>query len=251
MIPVSVVIVTKDEEANIEDALRSAAGAQEIVVVDAFSSDRTVEICRRYTDKVFQHAWDGYARQKQRAVDHAQGPWVLVLDADERISPELRDEMTLALQHTDYDGFSLPRRNYFLGRWIQHSGWWPDRTLRLFKKDRGGLEDREVHEKVVVNGRVGRLTAPLEHYSYRTISDYIRKMEVYSTLAAQEIRKNARPGIFSLLLRPLFTFFKMYVLRLGFLDGVHGLVLAALYGYYTFLKYARAWEQHENTGNQV
>ena len=251
MIPISVVIVTKNEEANIEDALRSAAGAQEIVVVDSFSADRTVEICRRYTDRIFQHAWPGYARQKQLAVDYAQGPWVLILDADERITPELRDEIAGAMQDTDYDGFSLPRRNYFLGRWIKHSGWWPDRTLRLFRKDRGGLEDREVHEKVIVRGRVGQLHAPLEHYTYRTISDYVRKMEVYSSLAAKEIRKRGQPGIFSLVAKPFFTFFKMYVLRLGFLDGVHGLVLAVLYGYYTFLKYARAWEQHEKKGNEV
>jgi len=251
VIPISVVIVTKNEEANIEDALRSAAGAQEIVVVDSFSADRTVEICRRYTDRIFQHAWPGYARQKQLAVDHAQGPWVLILDADERITPELRDEIARAMQDTDYDGYSLPRRNYFLGRWIKHSGWWPDRTLRLFRKDRGGLEDREVHEKVIVRGRVGQLHAPLEHYTYRTISDYVRKMEVYSSLAAKEIRKRGRPGIFSLIAKPFFTFFKMYVLRLGFLDGVHGLVLAVLYGYYTFLKYARAWEQHEKKGNEV
>lgn len=243
MIPVSVVIVTKDEEANIEDALRSAADAREIVVVDAFSTDRTVEICRKYTDRVFQNAWPGYARQKQLAVDHAQGPWVLILDADERITPELREEMARALQNTDFDGFSMPRRNYFLGRWIRHSGWWPDRTLRLFRKDRGRLEDRDVHEKVVVSGRVGQLHAPLEHYTYRSISDYIRKMEVYSSLAAKEIRKKGRPGISSLIVRPFFTFLKMYVIRLGFLDGLHGLVLAILYGYYTFLKYAKAWEE--------
>ena len=251
MIPVSVVMVTKDEERNIEDALRSAAGAQEIVVVDSFSADGTVEICRRYTDRIFQHEWLGYARQKQLAVDHAQGPWVLILDADERLTPELRDEIARAVQGTDYDGFFLPRRNYFLGRWIKHSGWWPDSTLRLFRKDRGGLEDREVHEKVVVRGRVGQLNAPLEHHTYRTISDYVRKMDVYASLAAKEMRKRGRPGIFSLLARPFFTFFRMYVLRGGFLDGMHGLVLAVLYGYYTFLKYARAWEQHEKRGNQV
>ena len=251
MIPVSVVIVTKDEEKNIEDALRSAADAQEIVIVDSFSTDRTVEICRRYTDRVFQHAWSGYARQKQLAVDHAQGPWVLILDADERITPELREEITRAIQDTGYDGFSMPRRNYFLGKWIKHSGWWPDSTLRLFRKERGGLEDREVHEKVVVNGRVGQLNAPLEHYTYRTISEYVRKMEVYSSLAAKEIRKKGRPGIMSLIAKPFFTFFKMYVLRLGFLDGVHGLVLGVLYGYYTFLKYAKTWEQNEKQGNQV
>ena len=251
MIPVSVVIIAKNEEGNIEDALRSAGGFKEIIVVDSFSTDRTIEICRRYTDRVFQHAWPGYARQKQLAVDHAQGPWVLILDADERITPDLREEIARVMQNTAYDGFSMPRRNYFLGRWIKHGGWWPDCTLRLFRKDRGGLEDREVHEKVVVNGRVGQLHAPLEHYSYRNISDYICKMEVYSRLAAQEIRKKGRPGIFSLLIRPFFTFFKMYALRLGFLDGLHGLVLAVLYGHYTFLKYARAWEGHEKKGNQV
>ena len=244
MIPVSVVIVTRDEEMNIEDALRSAAGAQEIVVVDSFSKDRTVEICRQYTGKVYQHEWRGYAGQKQLAVDLAQGPWVLILDADERITPELRDEITRVVKNTDCDGFSMPRRNYFLGRWIRHSGWWPDRTLRLFRKDRGGLEDREVHEKVVVSGKVGQLDAPLEHYTYRTISDYVRKMEVYSSLAAAQIRKQRRPGAFSLLVKPLFTFFKMYVLRRGFLDGMHGLMLAWLYSYYTFLKYAKAWERN-------
>ncbi len=245
MIPVSVVIVTKDEERNIEDALRSAAGAQEIVVVDSFSTDRTVEICRGYTDRVLQHAWLGYARQKQLAVDHARGPWVLILDADERITPELRDEIAGAILNTDCDGFSLPRRNYFLGRWIKHSGWWPDSTLRLFRKDRGGLEDREVHEKVVVRGRVGQLHAPLEHHTYRSIADYVHKAELYSSLAAKEIRKRGRPGIFSLIAKPFFTFVKMYVLRRGFLDGMHGLVLAVLYGYYTFLKYARAWEENQ------
>jgi glycosyltransferase involved in cell wall biosynthesis len=250
LIPVSVVIVTKDEEENIEDALKSAADAREIIVVDSFSTDRTVEICRRYTDRVYQQEWLGYARQKQKAVDYAAGPWVLILDADERLTPELREEIlsvvspaAASLTAHGCDGYLIPRKNFFLGRWIRHSGWWPDMTLRLFRKDRGSLEDREVHEKVVVNGPVGALHNPIEHYTYRTVSDYVRKMQTYSTLAAREIRKKGRPGIASLLLKPCFTFFKMYVLRLGFLDGMHGIVLAALYGYYTFLKYAKAWEQ--------
>ena len=244
MIPLSVVIVTKDEETNIEDALRSAAGAQEIVVVDSFSTDRTVDICRQYTDKIHRHEWQGYSRQKQLAVDLAQGPWVLILDADERITPELRDEISRILTETDCEGFSMPRRNYFLGKWIRHSGWWPDRTLRLFRKDKGRLEDREVHEKVVVSGKVGRLEAPLEHHTYRTISEYLRKMEAYSSLAAVQIRKRRRPGAVSMCVKPLFTFFRMYVVRRGFLDGTHGLILAWLYSYYTFLKYTRAWEKN-------
>jgi glycosyltransferase involved in cell wall biosynthesis len=243
VIPVSVVIVTKDEEVNIEDALRSAADVQEIVVVDSFSTDRTVEICRQYTDRIYPHEWRGYARQKQLAVDLAQGPWVLILDADERITAELRAEIARILTDTDCDGFSMPRRNYFLGKWIRHSGWWPDRTLRLFRKDRGRLEDREVHEKVVVSGKVGQLDAPLEHHTYRTISDYVRRMETYSSLAAAQIRKKERPGALSLVIKPLFTFFRMYLIRRGFLDGMHGLILACLYSCYTFLKYAKAWEK--------
>ncbi len=236
-------IVTHNEERNIEDALKSAADFSEIIVVDSFSADRTIEICKRYTNKIFQHEWPGYARQKQRAVDYAVNPWVFILDADERITEELREEIARTVERTDHDGFTMPRKNFFLGRWIRHSGWWPDRTLRLFRKDRGSLEDREVHEKVVVTGSVGNLNGCLEHYTYRTISDYLRKMETYATLAALEIRKKSdRPGIISLLVKPCFTFLKMYILRFGFLDGMHGLLLAVLYGYYTFLKYAKAWE---------
>jgi len=237
------VIVTHNEERNIEDALRSAADFDEIIVVDSFSTDRTVEICKRYTDKVYQNEWLGYATQKQRAVDYAVSPWVFILDADERITAELREEIAETIERTDQDGFSVPRKNFFLGRWIRHSGWWPDKTLRLFRKDKGSLEDREVHEKVVVHGSVKNLKGCLEHYTYRTISDCIRKMEIYSTLAAREIRKKAgRPGLASLLFNPGVTFIKMYILRLGFLDGMHGMLLAVLYGYYTFLKYAKAWE---------
>jgi glycosyltransferase involved in cell wall biosynthesis len=244
---VSVVIVTKDEEGNIEDALRSAAEFQEIVVVDSFSSDRTVEICRRYTDRVYQHEWQGYSKQKQLAVDYASNEWVFLLDADERITHELGREVFGSVQssssaHDGYDGFFVPRKNYFLGKWIRHSGWWPDCTLRLFRKSAGRLEDREVHEKVVVRGKTGLLNNPMEHYTYRTIGDFLRKMDAYSALAAREIRKKGRPGISAIMLKPFFTSFKMYLLRLGFLDGMHGMLLAVLYGYYTFLKYTRAWE---------
>lgn len=244
MFPVSVVIVTKDEEINIEDALKSVADAQEIIVVDSFSADRTVELCRKYTDKVFQHEWDGFARQKQRAVNYAKGPWVLILDSDERVTPELKTELVDAVSSTDCSGFYMPRENYFIGKRIRYSGWWPDNTLRLFLKDKGHLELREVHEKVVVEGKTGYLKNPLKHYSYRSISDFTKRMENYSTLAAKEIRKKSgRAGLFSLTIKPLSTFLKMYLLRLGLLDGSRGLMLAVLYSYYTFLKYAKTREQ--------
>ncbi len=240
----SVVIITKNEELNIRDALKSVEDAGEIVVVDSFSSDRTVGICREFTDRVFQHSWEGFARQKQKAVDYARGPWVLILDADERVTPALKAEIADIISGTDCSGFYVPRENYFIGKWIRHGGWWPDHTLRLFRKDRGRLEVRRVHEKVVVEGRTGYLRTPLKHYTYRSISDFTKRMDIYSTLAAEEKMKTAgKTGLFSLTARPLATFVKMYFLRLGFLDGVRGLLLAVLYSYYTFLKYAKTWEK--------
>ena len=243
MIPVSIVIVTKNEEANIEAALDSVKDAAEIVVIDSFSSDRTVEICRKYTDKVFRKEWEGFAKQKQSAVDLAEGPWVFMLDADERFTPELKAEVINAIKENSHDGFYAPRKNFFMDRWIRHGGWWPDYTLRLFKKHSGRVEDREVHEKVIVNGSVSHLKNPLVHYTYNSVSDYLKRMDIYSTLAAKELKKNGvAPNVLDLLIRPPVTFIKMFFLKLGFLDGRFGLVLAVLYSYYTFLKYAKTWE---------
>jgi glycosyltransferase involved in cell wall biosynthesis len=244
MLSVSVVIVTKNEEHNIEDALKSVSDAEEIIVIDSFSTDRTVEICRKYTDKVYQQEWQGFARQKQTAVDHAKGKWILILDSDERITPELKAEITANITDTKISGFYVPRENYFIGKWIRHSGWWPDHTLRLFRKDRGHLEPREVHEKVVIEGQAGYLENPLKHYTYRSVSDFLERSERYSDLAAREIRKNSgRAGPFSLTVRPIATFIKMYILRLGVLDGTRGIMLALLYSHYTFLKYAKTWKK--------
>ncbi|OGW32271.1 MAG: glycosyl transferase [Nitrospirae bacterium GWF2_44_13] len=241
--PVSIVIVTKNEEANIEAALDSVKDAAEIVVIDSFSSDRTVEICRKYTDKVFRKEWEGYARQKQAAVDLAADPWVFILDADERFTPELKAEIINAIEENRHDGFYVPRKNFFMGRWIRHGGWSPDYTLRLFRKNAGRVEDREVHEKVVVNGSVSYLKNPLVHYTYNSVSDYLKRLDSYSTLAAKELKKTGvTPNALDFLIRPPFTFIKMFFFRLGFLDGRYGLVLAVLYSYYTFLKYAKTWE---------
>ena len=244
MIPVSVVVVTKDEEKNIERALKSVSAFDDIVVLDAFSSDATVGICGKYTDRVYQREWMGYARQKQAAVDLAANPWVLILDADERVTEGLAEEIKKRMKGSGPDGFYVPRKNFFLGRWIRHSGWWPDYTLRLFRKDVSRVEFREVHEKVVVDGPVDYLRQPLEHYTYGTISDYVRKMENYSTLSAAELHnKKAAPYVLSMLVNPFWVFVKMFFLRQGFRDGVHGFILAGLYGFYTFLKYAKMWEK--------
>lgn len=248
MISVSIVIITKNEEQNIGDALESVKDFEDIVVVDSFSEDRTVEICRKYTGRVFQHEWQGYAKQKQMAVDYAERDWVLILDADERVTPELKEEIIEVLYKPDCNGFYIPRKNFFLGKWIRHSGWWPDYTLRLFRKDVSYVEQREVHEKVIVKGAVGYLKKPLEHYTYRSISEYIKKMENYSTLSAREIvLKNPKISYtalaFKMTISPVFTFLKMFFLKQGFRDGMHGFILGVFYGFYAFLKYAKALEK--------
>ena len=239
------VIVTKDEERNIRDALESVRDFEDIVVLDAFSSDGTPAICREYTSRVYQQEWMGYARQKQAAVDRAERQWVLILDADERVTPELKKEISETIQEGAFSGYYLPRKSFFLGRWMRHSGWWPDHILRLFRKDTAYIEPREVHEKVVVNGAVGYLKEPLEHYTYRTISDYIRKMENYSTLSAQERGDKKDAPLISMALNPFAVFIKMFFLRQGFRDGMHGFILAGLYSFYTFLKYAKVWEKRK------
>ncbi|MEW6416971.1 MAG: glycosyltransferase family 2 protein [Nitrospirota bacterium] len=243
MLPVSVVIVTQNEEKNIREALHSIRDVAEIVIVDAFSTDNTLNISKEYTDKIYQAKWQGYAKQKQMAIEHAKGPWVFILDSDEKFTGTLREEITYAVNNEVYSGFYVPRKNFFLGKWIRHGGWWPDYTLRLFLKNKATMENRRVHEKVVVDGKVGYLRSPLEHYTYNTVSDYIKKMDIYSTLSAEELKeKGIRPGIIKMVLHPLFTFLKMFFLRFGFMDGIHGLILAILYSYYTFLKYLKLWE---------
>jgi glycosyltransferase involved in cell wall biosynthesis len=242
-IPISVVIVTKNEERNIRDALESVRSFSDIVVVDAFSEDGTTDICREYTDRVYRHEWSGFSAQKQRAVDYAVNEWVLILDADERVTPELRDEMAAAISSGETAGYFVPRKNFFLGKWMRYSGWWPDHTLRLFKKGVSYVEQRAVHEKVIVKGPTSYLAGPLLHYTYRSISDYMKKMETYTGLSAEEIIKQggALPGI-KMFTNPLLVFLKMYFLRQGFRDGRHGFILAVLYSVQTFLKYAKAFE---------
>jgi len=244
LIPVSVVIVTKNEEKNIGDALESARDFSEIVVIDSFSSDRTLDICKKYTGNVYQEQWEGYARQKQKGIDRASLSWVLILDADERITRELKSEIASTLKDKNCSGFYIPRKNFFLDRWIRHGGWWPDYTLRLFRRDKAYIEEREVHEKVIVQGSTGYLRNPMEHYTSRTLSDFLKKQEDYSTLAAKEMhRQGFRAGTLSFTVRPFFTFLKMFFFKMGFLDGKRGLILAFLYSYYTFLKYVKTWEK--------
>lgn len=239
--PISVTVITRNEEGEIDACLASVAWADEIVLVDSGSTDRTVEIAKKFTEKVFFHPWEGYARQKNWAVAQASHEWILSIDADERVPPELRKEIEAAVGSTSPSaGYFIPRKNFFLGRWIRHGGWYPDYVLRLFQRERGRFVDRRVHEAVSVNGPVGTLRTPLEHYTYQSMEAYFERMERYATLAAEEMFERGRKASrLDLTLRPWSTFLKMYFLRLGFLDGRDGLRLARLYSLYTFSKYEK------------
>lgn len=240
----SAVIVTLDEEACLRGCLESVAWADEIVVVDAGSGDKTVEIAREFTDRVLVRPWPGFAAQKNFALAQARGDWLLSLDADEEASPELRREIQAVLADPRAcAGYAAPRRNLFLGRWIRHGGLWPDWQVRLFQRGRGTFVERAVHETIRVDGRVGRLTGHLLHRSYRDVGDFVARAHRYAQLGAEELaRQGARAGTVDLVVRPLGRFLGMYLWRAGALDGARGLLLASLYAYYVFLRTARLWE---------
>ena len=241
---ITVAIITKDEERNIRDCLESVKWADEIVVVDNGSTDRTLSICQEYGARIFQEEWKGYSGQKNSAIEKAGNEWVLNLDADERVSPELRQEMQKSLGgNRDVDAFWIPRKNFFLGRWIRYCGWYPDLNLRLFRKSRGRFGQRAVHERVEVQGKTATLTHPMIHKTYQSLSDFFVRMDRYSTLAAQEMHREGREfHLLDVVFRPPFTFLQMYLLRAGFLEGYLGFVLSVLYSYYTFAKYIKLKE---------
>jgi len=241
----SVVVVTRDEEERLRACLESVAWADEIVVVDAESEDKTVTVAREFTDRVVVRPWPGYAAQKNAALDLATGDWALSLDADEIVSAELRAEIAAVLAvDGPADGYAVSRRNIFWGRWVRHGGLYPDWQVRLFRRGRGQFAARAVHESVRVDGRVERLAGHLEHRSYRDVSDFLARADRYSTLAAEEaVAQGRRARAADLVLRPLGRFLGMYLVGRGFLDGWRGFLLAALYAYYVLIRSAKIWER--------
>ena len=239
MTRLSVTIIALNQEANIGPCLESVRFADEIVVVDTGSTDRTVELARAAGARVVATAWQGFAGTKNFALDQARGDWVFVLDTDERVPEALQDEI-LAVVRADgpLNGYRVPRKNYFGGRWIRRLGWYPDYTLRLFRRGQGRFRDREVHEEVEVAGPVGTLQTPLDHYSYNNLEEYAARQDRYARLAAREMAKTGRrprPG--ELAWRPFLTFLNLYFLKKGFLEGSLGLALAQQGSRYNFLKY--------------
>ena len=243
---ISACLTVGNEENNLRRCLDSLYWVDEIVVVDSFSKDRTVEIARQYTDRVYQHKWLGYVGQKELIKKMASYPWILFIDADEEVSPELRNEIIQEFEsgnNHNYDGYEFPRKVYFLEQWIMHGEWWPDLKMRLYRKDKGICTGREPHDHVLVTGPIKRLKGCLNHYTYDDISDQIMTQNRFSTISSASLYEEHRrfSGI-DLVFRPMFRFFKGYILKRGFMEGYRGFIIATLIAMGVFLKYAKLWE---------
>lgn len=242
MLKLSVVLITCNAAAHLEDCLASVAWADEIIVLDSGSQDATVEICRKFTQKVyFSEDWQGFGVQKNRVLAYAQGEWVLSLDADEVVPKQLQIEIQQAIQQTEYTAFKLSRSSRFMGRWMQHSGWRPDYVTRLFRRDSAEFSDDLVHEKLeVLQGKLGTLDTPLLHYTYDNIEQLLEKTNRYSTASAvMHYARGKRGSIWQAVGHGLWAFFRTYVLRRGFLDGQEGFLLAISNAEVAFYRYVK------------
>jgi len=241
----SVIITTFNEEVNVADCIESVLWADEILVVDSFSRDRTVEIAKGYPVQVLQREYFGSAAQKNWAIDRTTKEWVFIVDADERVPAPLAGEIlrTLADPPATVNGFAIRRENIFVDRVIQHSGWSTDTVIRLFRRDKGRYPNRRVHADLAVEGPTPLLKNAFMHYTFRSFDQYFDKFLKYAEWgAAQAYREGRSVGVTQIAGRPLWRFLRTYVIQLGFLDGLHGLVLCTLQAFGVFLKYARLWE---------
>ena len=229
----SVVIITKNEEKHIKNAIKSVLFADEILVLDSGSTDKTLDIARELGARVEYQKWLGFGRQKNKAVELASNDWVFVLDADEQITEQLKDEIIETLKNPISDGFQIARLNNFFGKDIKTCGLYPDYTIRLFNRKKGAFNELPVHESVQIQGEVSKLKNHMTHMAYETIEEFIAKQNRYSSLNP---KKNS---IFKALFSPWWTFFKLYFIKRGFLDGKHGFIIAVLYSQYTFWKYIK------------
>jgi glycosyltransferase involved in cell wall biosynthesis len=244
MEPVSATLITYNEKSNIEEALATLGWADEIVVVDCGSTDGTLDICRRYTDRIYHRNWTGFVDQKNFAVDKAACDWIFSLDADERPSPELQEEIgSLRRRGMPHTGYRIPRVAFFMGRWIRHGDWYPDYQLRLFDRRRSRWQGGRVHESVKTQGEPGLLAGEIRHYTYRSLSDYLKRLETYSALAAEDYRQRGKfSSGMKMFGNPIAAFARAYLLKRGFMDGVPGLMVALMGSVSVFFKYAKLYE---------
>ncbi len=249
-VKISAYVLTHNNERTVEAALKSLQFVDEIVVVDSYSTDGTVEIAKRYTERVIQRSWPGFRDQYQFAHDQCRHEWAVFIDADEEVSEELAQEMRESLQMNaalpedrQAHGFYAQRRTFYLDRWILHGGWVPDREIRLYRRTLGSWKG-DLHAKVQVAGTIGYLKRYYYHYSYENIEEQLEKMNSYSSTAADDMeRAGDKFSMFRLFGNPMFRFFREFVLKRGFLDGLPGFIIAVNNCFYVFNKYAKLWEQ--------
>jgi glycosyltransferase involved in cell wall biosynthesis len=239
---ITATVITLNEERNVARAIESLRCADEILIVDSGSTDRTVELAEKLGVRVLEAGWLGYAAQKNWAAEHATHEWILSLDADEALSEALEAEIwNLKKTGPAFDAYTMPRLARYLGRWIYHSGWYPDRKVRLYHRDQAKWVGDFVHESVQARGRVGHLNSNILHFTCESLSEHVKTMDRYTTLAAQELAaRKVKVPLSRLIVDPAWTFVKSYFLQRGFLDGPEGLTIAHMAAFYTFLKYSKA-----------
>jgi glycosyltransferase involved in cell wall biosynthesis len=250
-IPITVFTLTFNEARQLRAVMESVKWADEIIVVDSFSTDGTVEIAREYGAKIISEKFCGFGKLRNFALDAAKHDWILSIDSDERCTPELMEEIRRELgKGPSCDAYHVPRKSHFLGHWIRHCGWYPDyRQPQFFNRKKMHYADELVHETYVLDGRLGYLKQHALQYPWDTLEIAAGKLQRYSTLMARRYdEEGKKASLFKILVNPVVMFWKTYVHKLGFLDGSHGLILAGLYGYYTFLKHAKLWELQKTRG---
>jgi glycosyltransferase involved in cell wall biosynthesis len=239
----SAVVITRNEEKQIARCLDSLSFCDEVIVVDSGSTDQTCQIAEKLKAKVFSRPWSGYASQKNYGNSLAQGKWILSVDADEEVSPQLREEIMEAVKADGVHAYSIPRRTLHSGQWIKYGGWYPNRLTRLFQKEKSEWMEEEVHEFLRTEGITDQLSADILHYSFDSIADQAERNNHYSSLGAQALhRKGIRFSLTKLLIKPSLKFLETFVLKRGFLDGYRGYFIAVMAAHSVFLKWAKLWE---------
>ena len=254
---ISACVITFNEEANIHRCLGSLTWCDEIVVLDSFSTDNTLALCSAYTENIHQQEWEGYITQRNRSKKLASHEWVLIMDADEEVSSEMREQIQHVLQQDEipYMGYEFPRQVYYLGRWIKFGEWNPDRKLRFFKKNKGTSGGEEPHDMVFIDGPVKRLSGKIYHYTYTDITDHINQANRFSSLSAEaKFKAGKKFKLSDVILRPSFRFFKSFIFKLGFLDGRRGFMIAVISAFSVTMKYFKLWNMErkvlEATANE-
>jgi len=249
----SVIIIVKNEEASIRECLASVVWADEIIVLDSGSTDQTIAICKEFTDKVHETDWPGFGPQKNRALEYATKDWVLSIDADERISYDLQTEIKRTIQVSGrYDAYTMPRRSNYCGRYMKHSGWWPDHVVRLFRRGKAQFSDDLVHERIITNGSTGKLREPIIHESLLTLEQILNTMNSYSSAGAKMMAENhQQAGLTKAILHGLWTFIRTYIFRAGFLDGREGFMLAVSNAEGTYYRYLKLMVINQENEEEV